>query len=167
MCIVYSTLYRWTCGHTNEPRSVLVQGLTSETRLPQLCGQLRALLTALVGHLPQAHWLKDISGYVEGETVKISEGFIWLRCFEHWRMDFADILGDIIYSDHESSWNRVNCSLMFIVRKTSYKHYWRIGQPFLTAVPRNSGILRKKVPCFWRLHSEALVHVSNMRTTRW
>ena len=34
-------------------RSVLVQGLTSETRLPQLCGQLRALLTALVGHLPQ------------------------------------------------------------------------------------------------------------------
>lgn len=55
MCVVYSTLYRWTCGHMNEPRSVLVQGLTSETRLPQLCGQLRALLTALVGHLPQAH----------------------------------------------------------------------------------------------------------------
>ena len=30
-----------------------MQGLTSETRLPQLCEQLKALLTALVGHLPQ------------------------------------------------------------------------------------------------------------------
>ena len=30
-----------------------MQGLTAEQRLPQLCGQLRALLTALVGHLPQ------------------------------------------------------------------------------------------------------------------
>lgn len=41
-------------------QSVLVQGLTSETRLPQLCGQLRALLTALVGHLPQEDELQAL-----------------------------------------------------------------------------------------------------------
>ncbi|CAK9064696.1 unnamed protein product [Durusdinium trenchii] len=41
-------------------QSVLVQGLTAETRLPQLCEQLRALLTALVGHLPQEDELQAL-----------------------------------------------------------------------------------------------------------
>eukprot|EP00913_Durusdinium_trenchii_P017218 g16191.t1 len=35
-------------------------GLTAETRLPQLCEQLRALLTALVGHLPQEDELQAL-----------------------------------------------------------------------------------------------------------
>ena len=43
----------WLFHVALSPRSVLVQGLTSESRLPQLVDQLRALLTALVGHLPQ------------------------------------------------------------------------------------------------------------------
>eukprot|EP00928_Gymnodinium_smaydae_P040513 TRINITY_DN27468_c0_g1_i1.p1 TRINITY_DN27468_c0_g1~~TRINITY_DN27468_c0_g1_i1.p1 ORF type:complete len:1602 (+),score=466.16 TRINITY_DN27468_c0_g1_i1:144-4808(+) len=33
-------------------QSVLVQGLTAETRLPQLCDQLKFLITSLVAHLP-------------------------------------------------------------------------------------------------------------------
>ena len=61
---LYCLFSIWIYSHTlqplfphskrSPPRSVLVQGLTSESRLPQLSGQLRALLTALVGHLPQA-----------------------------------------------------------------------------------------------------------------
>ena len=31
-----------------------MQGLTAETRLPQLCDELKEVLTSLVGHLPQA-----------------------------------------------------------------------------------------------------------------
>ncbi|CAE7208792.1 R1 [Symbiodinium natans] len=41
-------------------QSVLVQGLTSEVRLPQLVDQMRALLTALVGHLPQEDELQAL-----------------------------------------------------------------------------------------------------------
>jgi len=41
-------------------QSVLVQGMTNESRLPQLVDQLRALLTALVGHLPQEDELQAL-----------------------------------------------------------------------------------------------------------
>eukprot|EP00931_Biecheleriopsis_adriatica_P065295 TRINITY_DN39875_c0_g1_i1.p1 TRINITY_DN39875_c0_g1~~TRINITY_DN39875_c0_g1_i1.p1 ORF type:complete len:1562 (+),score=396.94 TRINITY_DN39875_c0_g1_i1:71-4756(+) len=41
-------------------QSVLVQGLTSEQRLPQLCDQLKALLKALIGHLPEQDELQAL-----------------------------------------------------------------------------------------------------------
>eukprot|EP00933_Yihiella_yeosuensis_P052011 TRINITY_DN49998_c0_g1_i1.p1 TRINITY_DN49998_c0_g1~~TRINITY_DN49998_c0_g1_i1.p1 ORF type:complete len:1139 (+),score=240.32 TRINITY_DN49998_c0_g1_i1:3-3419(+) len=41
-------------------QSVLVQGMTSETRLVQLCDQLKILLTALVGHLPMEDELQAL-----------------------------------------------------------------------------------------------------------
>ncbi|CAJ1398568.1 unnamed protein product [Effrenium voratum] len=41
-------------------QSVLVQGLTAETRLPQLCDELKEVLTSLVGHLPQEDELQAL-----------------------------------------------------------------------------------------------------------
>ena len=53
----------WLFHVALSPRSVLVQGLTSESRLPQLVDQLRALLTALVGHLPQDFYSPKPKGF--------------------------------------------------------------------------------------------------------
>ena len=70
----------------------MVQGLTSETRLPQLSGQLRALLTALVGHLPQdlgetMGFMVFQMGFFVRETIKpmgVDFGFRWVLWFSRW-----------------------------------------------------------------------------------
>jgi len=41
-------------------QSVLVQGMTDEQRLPQLCDQLKVMVTSLVGHLPMEDELQAI-----------------------------------------------------------------------------------------------------------
>ncbi|CAE8614213.1 unnamed protein product [Polarella glacialis] len=33
-------------------QTVLIQGMTAETRLPNLCDQMQALLTSVLGHMP-------------------------------------------------------------------------------------------------------------------